>query len=462
MPDNIILQLKDWYLGPLFFILILFFSYRYKKKCLQNSPFKKYFIAAILCRVLSSVSFAFMYQFLYKYGDTFGYHKGAEDIYNSFYSNPLEVIKLYFTGLNNLTPESSSLYDTFLNLYSSPSVALTTKLISVIALFTNNSYIANGMIMSCLSFIGCWKIFKVFANLYPSIIGNIAFAVLFLPSVFFWSSGVIKEPFCLLGLGFIIECLYFIFIVHSLKWKYIIQVAAGVFLLSIIKPYILIALIIAFIPWMLIANLKKIKNVFIKRTVIVGLVIIIVTIFFTMNGSEVSNTFNGIPLSAEMVKEKLQNDALYQSKVTEDAGGSGYNIPMVSSSFSGLLNLFFFGVNVTYFRPYIWEIKKAVVIPLGIESLFNLIFTIFVLFRSGFVSFFKTFFVNTEVLFCMIYALLLGAVVGIEASNFGTLVRFKAPCASFYLLGLMIIYYECVSKKKQSGTNYLLSRTAIL
>lgn len=448
MPDNIILQSKDWYLGILFFLLILFASFWYRRTHLQHSPFKKFFIAAILCRVVSAVIFGLMYQFLYKYGDTFGYHKYAEDIYNSFFSDPLEVIRLYFTGVDNITRDSP-LYDIFINFYNSSSVAITTKLIGFIGLFTNNSYVANGMIMSCLSFIGCWKIFRLFSNLYPSITRGIALVVLFLPSVFFWSSGVAKEPFCLLGLGLVVESMYFLLIAHTFRLKYLLEGSLGIFLLVTIKPYILLALMVGLIPWVIIRNIKMIKSELLKYSVIGFIVVSVVTTIIILDSVEGIDDFNGIPLNVELLQERLKTDAYNQAKATEDVGGSGYEIPAFGFSFGDMANMLLFGINVTYYRPYVWEIKKPVVIPLALESLFNLCFTIFVIFRAGILRFIKYLFINPDVLFCMTYALILGSVVGIESSNFGTLVRFKAPCASFYLLGLLIIYYEAVLKKKK-------------
>ena len=104
-------------------------------------------------------------------------------------------------------------------------------------------------------------------------------------------------------------------------------------------------------------------------------------------------------------------------------------------------------VNVTFFRPYVWEVKNPVMLLSALESLLIMLFTIKVIRKTGLGRFFRHIVSNKEVLFCISFAMIFGFAVGFTTYNFGSLVRYKAPCIPFFLVALVLINNLPVRKK---------------
>jgi hypothetical protein len=104
-------------------------------------------------------------------------------------------------------------------------------------------------------------------------------------------------------------------------------------------------------------------------------------------------------------------------------------------------------INVTMFRPYLWEVKNPLMVIAAIESLFTLLFTLYVLFKVR-QRIFK--YVQTpEVVFGLIFSIAFAFGVGISTYNFGSLARYKIPFFPFYFSMLSIILYQFNLEKSE-------------
>jgi hypothetical protein len=145
--------------------------------------------------------------------------------------------------------------------------------------------------------------------------------------------------------------------------------------------------------------------------------------------------------SMDSILGTAEKTQVYLEYITKDSGGTGYTLGDIEFTPTGLIKLVPKAINVTLFRPYIWEARKVINIPAALESLAFLLFTLYVVFYK--VGFFKTFrmiFSNPDVLFCLSFSLLFAFAVGLTSYNYGTLVRYKIPCLPFYLIALVIIW----------------------
>jgi hypothetical protein len=103
-------------------------------------------------------------------------------------------------------------------------------------------------------------------------------------------------------------------------------------------------------------------------------------------------------------------------------------------------------INVTFFRPYVWEVNNATMFLGSVESLFLMIVFIYVLVISRKVLF-KVLTQNYEVIFMMIFSTTYAFVVGISSYNFGALSRYKIPAVMFFVVSLIIIRQSSYFKK---------------
>ena len=63
------------------------------------------------------------------------------------------------------------------------------------------------------------------------------------------------------------------------------------------------------------------------------------------------------------------------AEITEKQGGSGYTLGDFDYSPSGMIRKIPLAINVSLFRPYLWEVKNPVMLLSAIESLVFLLFT---------------------------------------------------------------------------------------
>ena len=105
----------------------------------------------------------------------------------------------------------------------------------------------------------------------------------------------------------------------------------------------------------------------------------------------------------------------------------------------------------TFYRPFLWESKKLSTLLSSVESLLLMIFTLYVMFKVGFIKFFVTIFRSPIVLYCFLFALIFGLFVGATTLNFGSLVRYKIPAMPFYVISLYLILDFHGKIKKNPG-----------
>jgi hypothetical protein len=122
--------------------------------------------------------------------------------------------------------------------------------------------------------------------------------------------------------------------------------------------------------------------------------------------------------------------------------GSSYSLGDFDPSIPGMLSKFPLAVNVTFFRPYLWEAKKLIVMLSAIEALLFLFLTLKILFTVGAVKVWRTISSDPTIQFCLIFSIIFAFAVGISSYNFGALSRYKIPCLPFYALALILIYYK--------------------
>jgi hypothetical protein len=135
---------------------------------------------------------------------------------------------------------------------------------------------------------------------------------------------------------------------------------------------------------------------------------------------------------------------------TGRGAGSGYDLGKLDGTFAGMVKILPQAVNVSLFRPYLWEVKNPLMLLSAIESLGLLVITFYMFFHFR-IRAFKSL-LEPMVLFCITFSITFAFAVGVSTFNFGTLTRYKIPLLPFYLLGLILI--QNYSRKKVLEKNY--------
>jgi len=107
-------------------------------------------------------------------------------------------------------------------------------------------------------------------------------------------------------------------------------------------------------------------------------------------------------------------------------------------------------INVTFFRPYLWEINNWPMLLGAIESLLLFVAFIYVLVVAK-KHFFRAMITNYEVIFMLFFSFTFSAVIGVSSYNFGALSRYKIPAIMFCSLVLIILCNQTNKVSKSGG-----------
>ena len=446
------ITITDFILLPIYlFIVFIFASYFKNKYYPKGHPLRRFFMPAFTLKIFGAIFLGIIYQYYYKGGDTLNYWRQTE-IINSSMSDS------FWTWLR-LISGRAEIYDVDVYNYTTQfwwyGIKEPEYLISVIGaligLFTMTTYLPTAVIFAAISFIGVWKLYIVFTKLYPRLSKQLAYAFLFIPSVIFWGSGFMKDTITLTCMGWVTHFFYIIFYENKKIVANSIFALIFLYIIYIIKSYIVMAFLPAALLWGVGLLSYKIKDTrlilfaryFLYASAIVGLVVV--------GGKLQTEMFGQYNVESIGYKSLVTRDYLF--RISNEQDGSGYTLGDFDPTLLGMLEQAPAGVNVALFRPYLWEARKPIVMISAIESLFFLIFTIVVIFRNNPIRVVQRILSDETLQFCLIFTLVFAFAVGISTSNFGSLVRYKIPCLPFYTAFLIILYYppkqELVLRKER-------------
>lgn len=424
----------DFVLIILYLFLIIGVGYLFAQRIKYN-PIREYFIKGLSLKLICGLGFGWIYVYYYGGGDTQMYYDGAQLVYEEVTRN------------NNFR----SLFSNSYLPYASDATRFTQRFAGAINLLAFNSYWSCTLLFAFLSFLGIWLLFISFVKQFPHLHKPLAIACLFVPGVAFWSAGIMKDSVCMLFVGVLVYGIQNIFIFNKHRLVNSVLVAISFYVLIKVKAYIALALIVAIVFYAILALKVKTTNkaTRILLVPIVSVFLLVGALVFIRNIGESLQRY-----SLENIVETAQTYQGYHAR-TSIAGrgsavrtGSGYTLGEIN--FNNPLSIavkFPLAVNVTFFRPYLWEISNPVMALSALESTIILLFTLKVIQRAGLGRFIKSIFNKKEVLFCFTFALIFGFAVGFTTYNFGSLVRYKTPCIPFFLIGLVLINGSLPQKK---------------
>jgi hypothetical protein len=145
--------------------------------------------------------------------------------------------------------------------------------------------------------------------------------------------------------------------------------------------------------------------------------------------------------SLENIQKTSEVTSTFIKSISGDQG-SGYDLGPIDFTPVGMLKKFPLAVNVSLFRPYIWETRKPIQMLNAIEAFMFMWITIKVLITVGPRRTWATIKSDPTIQFCLIFAIIFAFSVGISSGNFGALSRYRIPCLPFYAMAMMFIYYK--------------------
>jgi len=430
-----IFSIIDFIMIPFSIFIIWNLGNFFKKNIFNEPEIRKYFMPALFLRLSCAILTALLYTYYYGYGDTFEYYKGGEVIKTALLNSDFGVAwELMFGNYNNYSSEATR-YMGDIWQFNNTSNRFVMCISAIFSLLTFSSFISISLFFTFFSSIGSWLIFLTFYSMNKTLAKPFSYAVLFVPSFLFWGSGIMKEPICIFGLGGIFYATNQLILKKEFRLKYFTLFLISAFLLFQVKVYILISFLIACIPWITAKLRLPIKSFYVRTSlkfIFLLILIFITTKFYDLIGS----SFQAFA-SPENILEQL--DYTQTAQIINSEGGSGYELDEILLTPFGISSYAISAVHVSLFRPSIFEINKPINIPMALESMIMLLLTLYTFFKVGILRTLKFIFSETTILFCIIFTLVLGIIVGATSFNFGTLARYRTPFLPFYFAALILI-----------------------
>lgn len=427
---------QDLFITPIYIILLSLIAF-ILRPLVTTPKTSNYFLPALWVKFFGAILLGLLYQFYYGGGDTINYFNyGSRWIWEAFLVDFEQGISLLLdSGGNSRDPETYS-FNSKIWYYRDPKSYAIVRITAVFDLFTFHTYSATSLFFATFSFSGLWALFSKIVARYPHVkVRNIAISILFVPSVIFWGSGILKDTITLGALGWLIWALMNL-IEKRIAVKYLIVLWLAAMLILGIKSYILLACVPAAIIWIFVKYSNRIQG---KLKLVATPLILAITVGF---GFLILRSISSI--NSDYTIENFSRRAAitaYDIRYgwgARGGGEGGYDIGLPDGSVQSLIRLIPAGINVSIFRPYIWEVRNPLMLLSALESLVVTILFLAALYKRNLRMITKDPFLS----FCLVFSLIFAFAVGVSSFNFGTLIRYKIPMTPFLFLFLFIGQYS--------------------
>ncbi|MBT8195985.1 MAG: hypothetical protein HKO56_01405 [Bacteroidia bacterium] len=428
------ISLVDLTLGPIILFFIIMFSILIRNRRIGENPEYKYYLIGLSLKLFGGISLVLVYSFYYDGGDTHAYFNDGVCYSKLMFSNIISYMDVMINGINW---RSLFLFDDQTGIptyYRDSQTYNVVRITNLIVTLSFRSFVVTTLIISWISFIGIWKMYKVFYTEFPHLNKQMAIAVLFIPSAFFWGSGLLKDTITYSALGYFVYSFYFILVKKNFSFGNIITILASIFVIISIKPYILVALLPSSILWIFIYVTNSIKGSMVRYLAIPFLLLMAAGFSFGilafLNSSMEQYSFDRILEKAVLTQQDLKSEHYL---------GNSFDIGDFDANLPSMLSKSHLALNAALYRPYIWEANNPVMFLSGLENLFFLFLTMLVIVKLKVYKIFTYASQNGLLIFSIVFSLFFAFSVGISTSNFGSLVRYKIPLIPFYIASLYIL-----------------------
>jgi len=419
--------------------LYLYFARRKNLELKKGATEYRYYVWGMMAKVSGGAVFSLIYFYYYQGGDTMSYFYSAVSMSKLAVIDPGGYLQVLF-GENS--EENRRLFSMetgfpYAYVYNDKRTFMVIRLTSLLAIATFNSYLVSTVLVASFSFFGIWACYRTFVSYFPQAQRGLAIAFLFMPSLLFWGSSILKDTFTFSAVCWWVHAVDEVFFKRRKTVGNAIIMALSGLVMVVIKPYIFIALLPVTLLWLLYFRVAGLRNALVKFLVVPMAAVSLLALSFLVL-DRMGDAFDKFALDKALRTIEVSQDDLTR---TEAYGAGFYDIGELDGTWGGVLRKFPVAVNAALFRPYLWEASSFVMALSALENLWVLGLMAFVLFRAGPWSMLRYIVGNPLLLMSMGFTLLFAFVVGVSTPNFGALVRFKIPMVPFFIGGLYIILF---------------------
>ena len=297
------------------------------------------------------------------------------------------------------------------------------KINAILNIIGLKNYFFNSITFILMAFIGEFLIFKSLTVKFKFKNPKILFwSLLLFPSIFLWSSGILKEPLIILSFGLILNSLIF----KRKRWMNISSFIIATLIIFKVKFYIFICFFPALISY-IISEKTKFK----PPRIIFTICATVFGIRFTMG--KINNSYKPLQILSQK-----QNDFITLSKLFDT--GSAYKITPIEPSITSLIIAIPMGAINGFFRPFPTNINNLLQLFPLIENMLLYSMVLYLLFKILFLKIKINQDVKNVLWNSLFFIIMLFIITGLSTPVVGALVRYKVPGLIFLIIVINLMY----------------------
>lgn len=395
------------YMLAIVHILLIFLVAFYIAK--KETVLKKVFWLALVLKLVAGICLGLLYTYYYSVSDTFVYFNDAVKIAALARDDfPAYVDVLFSNELHALSLT-----------FDEPRALFLTKITSVFSLLTGNNYWLISLYYSFIAFCASWILVKTLQRHIPTVTWAAVVAFLFLPSVVFWTSGLLKESLAVASLYYLTAIFVRVWFDDRIHWLYYLVAVPALWLLWSLKYYYFAV----FVPVILTTLLhkyvigKKLRSPLTQVLAWAALMILPALLITLLHPNLDYDRVMNVIVMNNAAYEQLSSpgDFVRFDNLRPEALSLLKNAPW--ALFSGL------------FRPLFWEASTILQFVAGVENTFILFLFLASLLH---LTRYRSSPHRLLVFALLVYVVLVCIFITLSAPNFGTLSRYRAGFISFF------------------------------
>ncbi len=345
---------------------------------------------------------------IYGEGDLYHFREGSEPLLNLMYQDVVrwlpEVVGVMLRLPNSLGIDDGN--------STMSMIALT----GLLRYFLLDSFWAIYVFMAFLSFFGKWALYATvrdelkLPSRRPLVVGT-----MLLPSMVFWSSGLVKEAAAMTGLGALAYGLR-----APIKGSRLALALAGAVAVGVIKPYLLFPFSIGAAAWLGLRSSKRsfqAKPIYLLLGIAAGygLVMVLGALFPAF--------------APDAFAERAAEAQLYGERA---GGGSYYQMgDAKAKTLAGQLVYAPLALLTTLARPALFEVHNITSLIASLEMTALTLYVLRSIARGGATGV-RAALGRPVIVLCVLNTVFAGTAIGLATTNFGTLSRYRIPVLPFY------------------------------
>lgn len=450
---------RDMALMPLYIVAVLFIARAVKQRNIASQPIYKYYVRGMMMKVFGAVGLCFIYVFYYGGGDTTGFYESSLLLSKLVAYSPDAFFSVLAGDLSYENLGEFAKYGLCCpDYYRDPQSFAVVRIAGVLNYLGFFSYFNTSILFAAMAYGGAWRLFMLFNELYPGLEKKFAIAILYMPSVLFWGSGILKDTITFSAACWLAYSVYNVFIKKHKRVKFTAVLLLSSYILILIKPYIFVAMLPGSAIWISFVRVSRIRSTAIRLMIAPAIVAIGLVISSTIMGA-----FSSDLGAFASIDTALDKAVVTKNDLTRDVyGKNSFNIGEFDGSIGGALSKFPQAVMAGLYRPFLWEAGSVVILVSALENTLLLLLTIRAFARAGVGGFISRVTAEPLLLFSLVFTIFFAFSVGLSTSNFGALVRYKIPCVPFFMSSLFILdsrrkEVRLLDEEEESNAEFSLS-----